>query len=95
MEICTLIVDFIIDSLQSESCMSMYAFSVLCHVYVTGDSYVSVRTHSKVTAQELLAAVAERLECAEDGMVLVAVTYSRGTNLQHKTATLTISSQFT
>ncbi|XP_060777762.1 rap guanine nucleotide exchange factor 5b isoform X2 [Neoarius graeffei] len=51
---------------------------VLCHVYVTMDSYVSVRTHSEVTAQELLAAVAERLECAEEDMVLVAVTYSRG-----------------
>ncbi|KAB5586968.1 hypothetical protein PHYPO_G00007580 [Pangasianodon hypophthalmus] len=51
---------------------------VLCHVYVTMDSYVSVRTHGEVTAQELLAAVAERLECAEDDMVLLAVTYSRG-----------------
>ncbi|KAM9487976.1 rap guanine nucleotide exchange factor 5b [Clarias gariepinus] len=51
---------------------------VLCHVYVTMDSYVSVRTHSEVTAQELLAAVAERLECADDDMVLLAVTYTRG-----------------
>lgn len=57
-------------------------FSVVCHLYVTMDSYMSVRTHSEVTAQELLAAVAERLECAEDDMVLLAVTYSRGTNLQ-------------
>ncbi|XP_058249302.1 rap guanine nucleotide exchange factor 5b isoform X1 [Hemibagrus wyckioides] len=54
---------------------------VLCHVYVTMDSYVSVRTHSEVTVQELLAAVAERLECAEDDMVLVAVNYSRGKEL--------------
>lgn len=61
----------------------MYVFSVLCHVYVTMDSYVSVRTHSEVMAQELLAAVAERLECAEEDMVLVAVTYSRGTKLQY------------
>ncbi|KAI5618280.1 rap guanine nucleotide exchange factor 5 [Silurus asotus] len=51
---------------------------VMCHVYVTMDSYVSVRTHSEVTAQALLGAVAERLECAEDDMVLVAVIYSRG-----------------
>ncbi|XP_035387006.1 rap guanine nucleotide exchange factor 5b isoform X4 [Electrophorus electricus] len=50
---------------------------VLCRVYVTVDSYVSVRTHSAVTAQELLAAVADRLDCAEDDMVLVAVSYSR------------------
>ncbi|XP_027005069.1 rap guanine nucleotide exchange factor 5b isoform X1 [Tachysurus fulvidraco] len=54
---------------------------VLCHVYVNMDSYVSVRTHSEVTVQELLTAVAERLECAEDDMVLVAVTYSRGKEL--------------
>ncbi|KAK3571849.1 hypothetical protein QTP86_020455 [Hemibagrus guttatus] len=53
----------------------------LCHVYVTVDSYVSVRTHSEVTVQELLAAVAERLECAEDDLVLVAVNYSRGKEL--------------
>lgn len=50
---------------------------VLCHVYVTMDSYVSVRTHNEVTAQELLAAIADRLECTEDDMVLVAVVYSR------------------
>ncbi|XP_062848430.1 rap guanine nucleotide exchange factor 5b isoform X2 [Trichomycterus rosablanca] len=50
---------------------------VLCHLYVTVDSFVSVRAHTAVTAQELLAAVAERLECAEDDMVLVAITYSR------------------
>ncbi|TSK34718.1 Rap guanine nucleotide exchange factor 5 [Bagarius yarrelli] len=54
---------------------------VLCHLYVTLDSYVSVKTHNEVTTQELLAAVAERLECAEDDMVLVAVTYSKGKEL--------------
>uniref|UniRef100_A0A3B1JSH4 Ras-GEF domain-containing protein n=1 Tax=Astyanax mexicanus TaxID=7994 RepID=A0A3B1JSH4_ASTMX len=51
--------------------------SVLCRMYVTGDSYVSVRTHSAVTVQELLAAVAERLEWVEEDMVLVALTYTR------------------
>ncbi|XP_022529708.2 rap guanine nucleotide exchange factor 5b [Astyanax mexicanus] len=50
---------------------------VLCRMYVTGDSYVSVRTHSAVTVQELLAAVAERLEWVEEDMVLVALTYTR------------------
>ncbi|XP_067258473.1 rap guanine nucleotide exchange factor 5b isoform X3 [Chanodichthys erythropterus] len=48
---------------------------VLCRVYVTIDSYVSVRTHSEVSVQELLRTVAERLDCAEDDMVLMAVTY--------------------
>uniref|UniRef100_A0A672KMJ8 Rap guanine nucleotide exchange factor 5-like n=1 Tax=Sinocyclocheilus grahami TaxID=75366 RepID=A0A672KMJ8_SINGR len=48
---------------------------VLCRVYVTIDSYMSVRTHSEVSVQELLSTVAERLDCAEDDMVLMAVTY--------------------
>ncbi|KAA0703061.1 Rap guanine nucleotide exchange factor 5 M-Ras-regulated [Triplophysa tibetana] len=50
--------------------------AVLCRVYMTVDSYVSVRTHSEATAQELLRTVAERLDCAEEDMVLVAITYS-------------------
>ncbi|KAI4877933.1 hypothetical protein NFI96_026208, partial [Prochilodus magdalenae] len=50
---------------------------VLCRVYVTVDSYVSVRTHASVTVQELLAAVAERLEWVEEDMLLMALTYSR------------------
>ncbi|XP_051722529.1 rap guanine nucleotide exchange factor 5b isoform X2 [Ctenopharyngodon idella] len=48
---------------------------VLCRVYVTIDSYVSVRTHSDVSVQELLRTVAERLDYAEDDMVLMAVAY--------------------
>ncbi|XP_077065310.1 rap guanine nucleotide exchange factor 5b isoform X2 [Siphateles boraxobius] len=48
---------------------------VLCRVDVTVDSYVSVRTHIEVSVQELLRTVAERLDCAEDDMVLMAVTY--------------------
>uniref|UniRef100_A0A673J6J9 Rap guanine nucleotide exchange factor 5-like n=1 Tax=Sinocyclocheilus rhinocerous TaxID=307959 RepID=A0A673J6J9_9TELE len=48
---------------------------VLCRVYVTIDSYMSVRTHSEVSVQELLSTVAERLDCAEDDMVLMDVTY--------------------
>uniref|UniRef100_A0A672KH10 Rap guanine nucleotide exchange factor 5-like n=1 Tax=Sinocyclocheilus grahami TaxID=75366 RepID=A0A672KH10_SINGR len=53
---------------------------VLCRVYVTIDSYMSVRTHSEVSVQELLSTVAERLDCAEDDMVLMAVTYPGGLN---------------
>uniref|UniRef100_A0A673H2A6 Rap guanine nucleotide exchange factor 5-like n=1 Tax=Sinocyclocheilus rhinocerous TaxID=307959 RepID=A0A673H2A6_9TELE len=48
---------------------------VWCRVYVTIDSYVSVRTHGEVSVQELLSTVAERLDCDEDDMVLMAVTY--------------------
>ncbi len=54
--------------------------SVLCRVYVTIDSYVSVKMHSEVCVQELLNIVAERLDCAEDDMVLMAVTYPGGLN---------------
>ncbi|XP_035282003.1 rap guanine nucleotide exchange factor 5b isoform X2 [Anguilla anguilla] len=48
---------------------------VFCHVYVTMDSYLSVRMQVTVVAQDLLHAVAERLEYPEEDMVLVAVTY--------------------
>lgn len=54
--------------------------SVLCRVYVTVDSYVSLRTHSEVSVQELLRTVAERLDCAEDDMVLMALTFPEGLN---------------
>uniref|UniRef100_A0A671MH59 Rap guanine nucleotide exchange factor (GEF) 5a n=1 Tax=Sinocyclocheilus anshuiensis TaxID=1608454 RepID=A0A671MH59_9TELE len=53
---------------------------VLCRVYVTIDSYMSVRTHSEVSVQELLSTVAERLDCPENDMVLMAVTYPGGLN---------------
>ncbi|KAI1886192.1 hypothetical protein AGOR_G00211460 [Albula goreensis] len=48
---------------------------VFCHVYVTMDSYLSVRTPVTVVAQDLLHAVSDRLEYPEEDMVLVTVTY--------------------
>ncbi|XP_064204061.1 rap guanine nucleotide exchange factor 5b isoform X4 [Anguilla rostrata] len=54
---------------------------VFCHVYVTMDSYLSVRTQVTVVAQDLLHAVAERLEYPEEDMVLVAVTYPEAEKL--------------
>lgn len=52
--------------------------TVLCHVYITIDSYLSMRTHAAVVAQELLHAVAERMDVPQGELVLVAVTYPGG-----------------
>ncbi|XP_062322707.1 rap guanine nucleotide exchange factor 5-like isoform X1 [Osmerus eperlanus] len=51
---------------------------VLCHVYVTMDSYLSVRTAAGVVARELLKSLAERLDVPLGDLVLVAVTYPGG-----------------
>ncbi|XP_070822898.1 rap guanine nucleotide exchange factor 5-like [Chaetodon trifascialis] len=51
---------------------------VLCHVYITMDSYLSMRAHLGVVAQELLQAVAERMDVPQGELVLVAVTYPGG-----------------
>lgn len=51
---------------------------VLCHVYITMDSFLSMRAHGGVVAQELLQAVAERMDVPQGELVLVAVTYNGG-----------------
>ncbi|GAA6224989.1 rap guanine nucleotide exchange factor 5-like isoform X2 [Lates japonicus] len=51
---------------------------VLCHVYITMDSYLSMRVHAGVVAQELLQAMAERMDVPQGELVLVAVTYPGG-----------------
>ncbi|XP_029308058.1 rap guanine nucleotide exchange factor 5-like [Cottoperca gobio] len=51
---------------------------VLCHVYITMDSFLSMRTQAGVVAQELLQAVAERMDVPLAELVLVAVTYNGG-----------------
>ncbi|XP_061632560.1 rap guanine nucleotide exchange factor 5-like isoform X1 [Phyllopteryx taeniolatus] len=51
---------------------------VPCHVYITMDSYLSMRAHPGVVAQELLQAVAERMDVSQGELVLVAVTYPGG-----------------
>uniref|UniRef100_A0A3Q0SB39 Rap guanine nucleotide exchange factor 5 n=1 Tax=Amphilophus citrinellus TaxID=61819 RepID=A0A3Q0SB39_AMPCI len=51
---------------------------VLCHVYITMDSYLSMRVQSGVVAQELVQAVAERMDVSLEELVLVAVTYPGG-----------------
>ncbi|XP_056299686.1 rap guanine nucleotide exchange factor 5-like isoform X3 [Pseudoliparis swirei] len=51
---------------------------VMCHVYITMDSFLSMRTRAGILAQELLQAVAERMEVPVGKLVLVAVTYNGG-----------------
>ncbi|XP_027868395.1 rap guanine nucleotide exchange factor 5b isoform X1 [Xiphophorus couchianus] len=51
---------------------------VLCRVYVTMDSYLSAKVHSEVVAQELLQAVAERMDVPASELILVAITYPGG-----------------
>uniref|UniRef100_A0A3P9L455 Rap guanine nucleotide exchange factor 5 n=1 Tax=Oryzias latipes TaxID=8090 RepID=A0A3P9L455_ORYLA len=51
---------------------------VLCHVYVTMDSYLSMRVHSEVVVQELLQAVAERMGVSQGELLLVAITCTGG-----------------
>lgn len=51
---------------------------VLCHVYISMDSYLSVRASAVIVAQELLQAVAERMDVPLGDLVLVAITYPGG-----------------
>lgn len=51
---------------------------VLCHVYISMDSYLSIRAHDGIMAQELLQAVAERMDVPQGDLVLVAITYPGG-----------------
>lgn len=54
------------------------SITVLCHVYVTMNSYLSMRVHAGVIAQELLQALAERMDVPQGELLLVAVTYPGG-----------------
>uniref|UniRef100_A0A3B3DX42 Rap guanine nucleotide exchange factor 5 n=1 Tax=Oryzias melastigma TaxID=30732 RepID=A0A3B3DX42_ORYME len=63
---------------ETEQFMSFFLFPVLCHVYVTMDSFLSMRVHSEVVVQELLQAVAERMGVSQGEIILVAITYTGG-----------------
>lgn len=65
------------NGLQSRT-MQRETKEVLCHVYITMDSFLSMRAHGGVVAQELLQAVAERMDVPQGKLVLVAVTYNGG-----------------
>lgn len=56
----------------------LVSFPALCHVYITMNSFLSVRVHAGVMAQELLHVVAERMDVPHGDLLLVAVTYPGG-----------------
>uniref|UniRef100_A0A665V5T9 Rap guanine nucleotide exchange factor 5 n=1 Tax=Echeneis naucrates TaxID=173247 RepID=A0A665V5T9_ECHNA len=56
----------------------LVSVAVLCRVYITVDSYLSMRVHAAVVAQELLQAVAERMDVPLGELTLEAVTYPGG-----------------
>lgn len=65
-------------SLSFYSWFLWISVSVMCRVYVSSDSYLSVRIRTTIVAQELMHIVAHRMEKPADEMVLVAQTYSGG-----------------
>ncbi|KAK7886267.1 hypothetical protein WMY93_025888 [Mugilogobius chulae] len=51
---------------------------VLCHVYISLDSYLSIRASVSIVAQELLQAVAERMDVPLGDLALVVISYPGG-----------------
>uniref|UniRef100_A0A803U1B3 Rap guanine nucleotide exchange factor 5 n=1 Tax=Anolis carolinensis TaxID=28377 RepID=A0A803U1B3_ANOCA len=49
---------------------------VFCRVYITEHSYVSVKTKVATSAQEILKIVAEKLQCSQEDLALVALSFS-------------------
>nr|XP_060638087.1 rap guanine nucleotide exchange factor 5 [Anolis sagrei ordinatus] len=49
---------------------------VFCRVYITEHSYVSVKTKVSTSAQEILKIVAEKLQCSQEDLALVALSFS-------------------
>lgn len=54
-------------------------FPVICCVYVSPDSYLSVHTHPALEARELLRILGLKLDKAEEDMVLAVVSHTGGT----------------
>uniref|UniRef100_A0A3Q1GG32 Rap guanine nucleotide exchange factor 5-like n=1 Tax=Acanthochromis polyacanthus TaxID=80966 RepID=A0A3Q1GG32_9TELE len=62
-------------------------FSVICCLYVSADSYLSVHTHPSLEAHELLRIVGVKMDRAEEDMVLAVVSNTGGTNTQRSACT--------
>lgn len=54
--------------------------AVICCVYVTADSYLSVHTHPMMEANELLRIVGQKMDRAEEEMVLAVMSHTGGTD---------------
>lgn len=57
---------------------SFFLCAVFCRVYITEHSYVSVKAQVSTSALDILKIVAEKIQYAEEELVLVTVTFSGG-----------------
>lgn len=55
---------------------------MICCVYVSADSYLSVHTHPSLEAHELLRIVGMKMDRAEEDMVLAVVLQTGGKHKQ-------------
>lgn len=62
---------------------------VICCVYVSGDSFLSVHTHPLMEAHELLRIVGLKMDRAEEDMVLAVMSHTGGTGTHTKTTVRT------
>lgn len=53
---------------------------VICCVYMSTDSFMSVHTHPLLEAHELLRIVGQKMDRAEEDMVLAVVSHTGGTH---------------
>lgn len=58
--------------------------AVICCVYVTADSYLSVHAHPSMEVHELLRIVALKMDRAEEEMVLAVMSHTGGTDTVHR-----------
>lgn len=63
----------------TEDFLSYFPPPVICCVYVSADSYLSVHTHPSLEAHELLRIVSLKMDRAEEEMVLAVMSHSGGT----------------
>lgn len=54
--------------------------SVICCVHVSADSYLSVHTHHSLEGHELLRIVGQKMDRAEEDMVLAVASHTGGTH---------------
>ena len=60
----------------------MYHLPVICCVYVSADSYLSIHTHPSLEAHELLRIVGLKMDRTEEDMVLAVASHTGGTHTQ-------------
>lgn len=66
----------------TEDFLSHFPPPVICCVFVSADSYLSVHTHPSLEAHELLRIVSLKMDRAEEEMVLAVMSHSGGTCMQ-------------